>query len=103
MMKRREQSFLDDGDGIAGAGDLVCLPPGKDALLDVRQLVSFEILERQLIAEAERLAVDEVNVSLVLVLDVEIVAPRQELLLEQIAHGAENEVDSGLARSRQIK
>src|SRR5215207_4138813 len=60
---------------------------GEQLLTDERQLVPRQILERELTPEAERLAVDEVDLTALIVADVVVVAPRQELLLQHVAYG----------------
>src|SRR6185437_8322234 len=86
MVNQREEMLLHNGRDLTVADDLVGLSPGEDSLLDERQLVTLEILERQLIPKTEHLAVDEIEIAARLVLDEEIVALREQLLLEDVAH-----------------
>ena len=59
-------------------------------------------IERELTANAEHLAVDEIDVAAGLVLDEEIVAERKQLLVQDVAHGrvVKDACIEGCARSR---
>src|SRR6185437_8585796 len=102
MMEGREQVLLHNRRDLAIANDLVGLSPREYTLFDERKLVALEILERELIAKTEHLAVDEIEVAAGLVLDEEIVAERKQLLLQDVAHGpgVKDACIEGCARSR---
>src|SRR5215207_8013647 len=87
MVKEGEQLLLHHRGDLAIAMDLVRGRELEQLLTDERQLGPRQILERELTTEAERLAVDEVDLTALIVADVVVVAPRQELLLQHVAHG----------------
>src|ERR1044071_3349080 len=55
-------------------------------LFDVRELILLQVLERELVAERQRLAVDEENVAAFGIADVEVIAPREQPLFHQVTH-----------------
>ena len=73
--KQCEQVLLHDRHGRVSADDLVLRAEAQQLLLDPGELVAFHVLERELVAEAEDLAVDIVRIATVGVLDGEVVAP----------------------------
>src|SRR6476469_87931 len=85
-MQGGEQRLLDPGVWLPVAVDL----PGRrerDQLpLDPRHLVPLAVLEDQLVAEAEHLAVDVEDIPPLGVLDREVVPDRNELLSHHVAH-----------------
>jgi hypothetical protein len=86
-MEQREQLLPHFGHELAIARDLVRRAPREQTLPDERELVARHVAERELVANAERLAVDEVHVAAVLVADVEVVSKSEQLLLQHVAHG----------------
>ncbi len=79
-------SPLHDRDKLSAAGDFVGPAPRQKLLPDVRELSPLHVLERKLIADAESLAVDEVDVVTGFVADGEIGAQRKQLLLQDVSH-----------------
>src|SRR5512132_2055395 len=86
MVEEREELLLHDRDQDTAACDLVRLAPREHPLLDERELVTLEVLEGELVAKAERLPIDEIDVAPGFIANVEIVAPGEELLAHHVAH-----------------
>jgi hypothetical protein len=84
--EQREQVFLDDGNRLAVADDLVLRSNTQELLINQRQLVPLHVSERELVAEAEDFAVDVVDIAAVRVPDGEVVASRQNSLSDYVAH-----------------
>jgi len=86
------EAVVDEGEQLAfdhrqldvAAPELVRRPPVEKLLLDVNELVAGHVLKRQLVAEAQRLSIDEEGIGPAFVLDREIVAPRKELLFHYV-------------------
>ena len=68
--------------------NLVRLAERKYALTDEGELVSFRVLKGKLLPEeSERLAVHHIDIPAIGVLDAEVIAERQQLFPDLIAHG----------------
>ena len=86
VVDEREQLPLHHRQEIRSAPQLIRRAPVEKPLIDVNQLVPTSVLERELVAEAEQLPLDEEGIAFVLVLDRETICQRQQLLLHHIAH-----------------
>jgi hypothetical protein len=85
MVDEGEQLALDHRQLLVSAPQLVRWSPVEKLLLDVNELVAGHVLKRQLVPEAQRLAIDEEGVRATFVLDCEVVAPGQELLFHHVS------------------
>jgi hypothetical protein len=81
-----EQVLLHYGAKLAIPVDFIGRSPGKQLLTDEGQFLAPHVLERELVSEAERLAIDEEHVLTVWGLDREVVAPAKQLLFHPVAH-----------------
>ena len=84
VMKEREELLLHNGDLDTCTKDFVRRSPCQHFLLDVRELVAVQVLKRKLVAEGKRSPVNEKGVVPILVLDMKIISPGEQLLLQDI-------------------
>jgi hypothetical protein len=85
-VKKAEQLLLDGREQLAVTVDLIFRRKGQKDLLNEGEFISGEILEGQLVSDADRFPIDEVHVVAVFVFDCEVVAETKQLLAHQVTH-----------------
>jgi hypothetical protein len=68
--------------------DVVGRPPRQELLVDEGQFIASHILKRQLLPDAEGSPIHEEHVSSLVILDAEVIAPREQLLFHDVTHGS---------------
>jgi hypothetical protein len=69
-------------------------PPRQELLADKGQFIAPHVLKRELLPDAKGSPIDEKHVSPLFILDAEIIAPREQLLLHDVTQFSHLHSDS---------